>query len=147
MVVDKVFYTDGHDVMVTDSNLTVKKKQYRLIGITDHALKRIKPLRLGGLAIVLLGILVAASSTIHSFAAKMSDVNLFGKVYDGPQVLIAMGIVIAMVGLIWIFAVRPRYAVHISTAEGDTDVVVSTQREYVRQIVNALNRAVMALKK
>jgi hypothetical protein len=146
MVVDKVFYTNGHDVMVTDTSFTVKKKQYRILGITDHAIRKIKPLRMKGLFIVLLGALITLLSTLEYFSSQVDSVILFERVWSGSQVLLASGIVIALIGLIWTFAVKPRYAVHISTAEGDTDVVVSSQREYVRQIVNALNRAVMALK-
>jgi hypothetical protein len=147
MVVDKVFYTDGHDVVVTDTSLTVKKKQYRILGITDHAMRKIQPLRLNGLFIVLLGAFICVLSLLNDFSSRVNSITLFGEVWNGSQVLLACGIVIALIGLIWVFAVRPRYAVHIATAEGETDVVVSSQREYVRQIVNALNRAVMALKR
>lgn len=147
MVVDKVFYTDGHDVVVTDTSLMVKKKHYRILGITEHAMRKIKPLRLNGLFIVLLGALICILSLLDDFSTRVSNINLFGEVWSGSQVLLACGSMIVLIGVIWVFAVKPRYAVHIETAEGETDVVVSTQREYVRQIVNALNRAVMALKR
>ena len=57
--------------------------------------------------------------------------------------LIAGGAIV-LLGLLVTFLVRPRYAVRISTAEGDNDVIVSREREYVRQVVDALNRAFMA---
>ena len=37
--------------------------------------------------------------------------------------------------------IRQRYAVRIATAEGEKDVVVSSRKEYIQQIVDALNRA------
>jgi len=46
-----------------------------------------------------------------------------------------------MLGLIVMVIVRERYAVRIATAEGEKNAVVSNKKEYIAQIVNALNEA------
>jgi hypothetical protein len=52
-----------------------------------------------------------------------------------------IGVAVALIGTILILAVRERYAVRISTAEGEKNVIVSSRKEYVSQIVDALNEA------
>jgi hypothetical protein len=42
---------------------------------------------------------------------------------------------------------REKYAVRIYTAEGEKNVVVSASREYISQIIDALNRAFLDLVK
>ncbi|MEJ0033974.1 MAG: DUF6232 family protein [Bacteroidota bacterium] len=54
---------------------------------------------------------------------------------------VIFGAMIAVAGLLLAMLVKPRYAVRIKTAEGENDVVVSRQREYIRQIIEGLNKA------
>ncbi len=42
------------------------------------------------------------------------------------------------------FFTKERYAVSITTAEGERNVVVSDRKEYITQIVHALNEAFFA---
>ena len=48
---------------------------------------------------------------------------------------------LALIGIIVLAIVRERYAVRIATAEGEKNAVVSDKKEYISQIVNALNEA------
>jgi hypothetical protein len=48
---------------------------------------------------------------------------------------------VALIGLLVVAIVRERYAVRIATAEGEKNAVVSDKKEYISQIVNALNEA------
>lgn len=141
MTVDRVFYTNGNDVMVTDSTLTVNKKQYRLMGIINHGLKTIRPFRTPGLLMAMVGVLIAAVASVDYIRLRMPDILVLNKVIDTSFILMVIGGLLALVGLVMAFTVKTHYAVHISTAEGDADVIVSKEREYVTQIINALNRA------
>ena len=38
MIQDRILYTDGHDVTVTDTMFPVRNMSYRLVGITKHGL-------------------------------------------------------------------------------------------------------------
>lgn len=141
MTVDRVFYTNGNDVMVTDSTLTVNKKQYRLMGIINHGLKIIRPFRTPGLLMTIAGVLIAVVAGVDYVRVRLPEILVFNKVIDTSFILMVIGGFLALVGLVMAFTVKTHYAVHISTAEGDADVIVSKEREYVNQIINALNRA------
>ena len=54
------------------------------------------------------------------------------------------GGMLAVAGILIAILVKPKYAVRISTAEGESNVVVSRHQEYIRQIIDGLNRAFIA---
>ena len=58
MISDRVIYTDGHDVTVTDSTLQVNKVKYKLNGIIKHGLFILRPQRLPGILMVIIGLIV-----------------------------------------------------------------------------------------
>jgi hypothetical protein len=57
---------------------------------------------------------------------------------------ILFGALIALGGLLIATLVKTKYAVRIATAEGENDVIVSKHREYIRQIIEGLNKAFVA---
>jgi len=57
------------------------------------------------------------------------------------------GIIFFIAGMTIMFRQKEKYAVRIFTAEGEKNVVVSQSREYISQIVDALNRAYLDLMK
>lgn len=128
--------------MVTDSMFTVKKKHYRLIGIIKHGLRTIRPLRAPGLLLAITGVLVAALAWVDWITRRLPEPEVLNRTVDQSLLLLLPGALLVVAGLILVVTVKTRYAVHISTAEGENDVIVSSQREYVNQIVNALTRAV-----
>jgi len=142
MIQDKILYTDGHDVTVTDSMFHVRNMSYRLIGITKHGLHTVKPHRLPGFLVVLVGALLIACGVLNLIPQTyIPSVDIFHKSISGNTMLMGAGAAIVLVGVLIVGLLRERYAVRIATAEGEKDVVVSSQKEYVAQIINALNRA------
>jgi hypothetical protein len=145
MTVDKIFYTNGNDVSVSDSMFTVKKKKYRLPGITHHSFKVLKPVRVPGLVLTGLGVIVMLMGSFRMFSSSgMQEIDYAQWMISSDLIGLVGGGIIVFAGLLVTFIVKPHYAVHISTAEGDSDVIVSKEREYVRQVVDALNRAFLA---
>ena len=59
MIPDKVLYTDGRGITVTDSTFQVKNTSYRLNGITKHGLLIMRPERLPGMLLLIVGFIVA----------------------------------------------------------------------------------------
>ena len=51
------------------------------------------------------------------------------------------GVILSALSIVLLLAMRERFAVRIGTAEGEKDAVVSSRREYIAQIVDALTRA------
>jgi hypothetical protein len=141
-VPDKILYTDGHDVVVTDSFLQVKNKSYSLSGITKHGLQIIRPARGPAIFAFLLGVILTVAGLMRAIpSTSLPDFNIGGNYISANTLAIWAGLVLAALGLLIAFALKEKYAVRISTAEGEKDAVVSTQKEYIRQIVNALNEA------
>ena len=142
MIQDKILYTDGHDVTITDSMFMVRNMSYRLIGITKHGLHIVKPHRLPGYILFMLGVIVSLCGALKLTPENVvPSAQVFGLTLSGNTMVLIAGAGIVFMGILIIGLLRERYAVRIATAEGEKDVVVSTQKEYVNQIVNALNAA------
>ena len=142
MIQDKILYTDGHHVTVTDSMFRVRNMSYHLIGITKHGLHVVRPQRLPGFLVVVVGVLLLVSGVLNLMPENfIPSVDLFGITFSGKALLLGAGAGIMFVGVLIVGLMRERYAVRIATAEGEKDVIVSKQKEYVTQIISALNRA------
>lgn len=143
MIPDKVLYTDGRDVTVTESKLQVKNHEYELKGITKFGLFIRRPDRLPALLLITIGLVIAACGWLSLIPpSTMQDVKV-GNSYLGVNGLaLWTGGVFIVLGLILSIFTKERYSVRISTAEGEKDAIVSSKKEYISQIVNALNRAI-----
>ncbi|GHN00776.1 hypothetical protein WSM22_22650 [Cytophagales bacterium WSM2-2] len=143
-----LYYTDGHEVMITDSGFRVKKTTYNLNGITRHGLSIIYPARAPFAVLIIIGSLLFACGAINFLPASISgSVTLLGFTLLTNSVVMAAGIFLLIIGLLIMFMSKEKYAVRIFTAEGEKNVVISRSREYISQIVDALNRAFLDLVK
>jgi hypothetical protein len=145
MNTDKVYYTDGHEVTVTSSTLKVHNKEYLLPGITRHGLSTLKPQRAPGLLLFIIGMLVVVIGVYQLIPpGYVENVLIMDRWVTVNDWAIFAGALIALAGLLVATLVRTKYAVRIATAEGENDVVVSKHREYIRQIIEGLNKAFVA---
>jgi hypothetical protein len=140
MIPDKVIYTDGHDVVVTESTLKVKNTSYRLNGITKLSLWTIRPDVAPGIILLLIGIAGIVAGYMDLLPASMNW-KTETDIYSGNQLAIWIGTALGIIGILILALSRKRYAVRIATAEGEKNAVVSTKREYISQIVDAMNNA------
>ena len=62
-------------------------------------------------------------------------------VVSGDTLALWIGAALLVIGILILALSRERYAVRIATAEGEKNAIVSYKREYIAQIVDALNRA------
>jgi hypothetical protein len=142
MVADKVLYTDGHEVTITDTRLQVKNQSYQLKGITRHGFQRIKPQRFPALAIILTGLLLCIVGYFNLVSVVYTETyNFYGYTFSIDTLAILSGCLLMLTGVLIVGLIREKFAVRIETAEGEKDVVISTHQEYVLQIIQALNRA------
>jgi hypothetical protein len=140
MVPNKVIYTDGRDVVVTDAVLKVKNASYRLNGITKLCLWTIRPDRWPGVSLVLIGLAAAAAGYLNVLPADLNIPADNG--YLGANTIALWGgAALALIGVLALGLSKERYAVRIATAEGEKNAVVSYRREYISQIVDALHSA------
>ena len=144
MIPEKVIYTDGHDVTVTDSTLQVRNHEYRLNGITKCAMMVLQPQRAPAIILLLLGIGLIVVGVMQAIdPATIPDFNIADKLVSANTLAIWTGGALALIGLLLLGLMRVRYAVRIATAEGERDAVVSPKKEYIHQIVDAINHAFM----
>lgn len=142
MVPDKIIYTDGHDITVTDTELQVKKKTYKLDGIIKHGLMIMKPERLPAIILMALGVIALLIGLLELIApTTIADAYIDGSFVSANTIAIWIGAGLLAIGVIMLAVMRERYAVRIFTAEGEKNAVVSKSREYVTQIIAALNTA------
>lgn len=147
MIPDRVLYTDGHDVTITDSTFQVKNTSYSLKGIIKHGLLILKPHRLPGILLLVIGLLLCIAGVLTLIpASSVPDSYINGSYVSANTMAIWIGAALALIGLLITGLIRERYAVRIATAEGEKNAVVSTQKEYITQIVNALNEGLRLTK-
>ena len=140
---DKVLYTDGHEVTVTDKKLHVRKTEYILNGVTRCGMMVLRPQRAPGIILLILGVALAICGFMNLIpAGTIPDVEIANRPYGANTLAIWLGAALALIGILVLGIVRERYAVRIATAEGEKDAVVSDKREYVAQIVDAINQAI-----
>lgn len=145
MNTDKVYYTDGHDVVVTSSTLKVHNKEYLLPGITRHGLSTLKPVRAPGLFLFIIGMLVVVIGAYQLIPpGYIENTLIMDRWVTVNDWAILFGAILALTGLLIATLVKTKYAVRIATAEGESDVVVSKHREYIRQIIEGLNKAFLS---
>lgn len=137
---DKVIYTDGHDVIVTDSTLKVKSHSYKLAGITKASFWTIRPDRWPAVLLILLGIIAAVCGYLGLLPADW-NLQLDSGIVSGNTVALWTGLALFVLGILVLMLSRERYAVRIGTAEGEKNAIVSTKREYIAQIVDAVHTA------
>jgi hypothetical protein len=140
MATDKLIYTDGHDVIVTESTFKVKNTLYRLNGITKLSLWTIRPDRWPGILCLLIGLTAVVCGVMGLIPADINMATDNGYI-SGNELALYAGAGLALLGIIVLAASKERYAVHIATAEGEKNAIVSRKREYIAQIVDALHSA------
>lgn len=138
MIPDKIIYTDGHDVTVTDSTFKVKRAEYNITGITKYGLMILKPSRLPGVLLLLVGLVLLIGGMLNMFSPRM---EMGDQYVNANTMALLVGAGLSLIGVLILGLVRERYAVRIATAEGEKNAIVSRHKAYISQIVDALNRA------
>lgn len=147
MTTEKLLYTDGHKVTVTDSTFRVDKHLYHLEGIVRHDFKVIAPRR-----VPILVSITAGLSFLTLGVFNLVPVNVIPQLEVGNYVLTArllsliFGGAMLLAGFIFLMIEKEKYGVQIVTAEGEKDVVISKKREYITMIDEALTKALQRWK-
>lgn len=142
---EKVLYSDGSTVTVTESVLQVKKTGYDLTGITKYGLSILAPVRLPWVIVLVAGVgLITAGIMKWVPSALVDEYYLNDILVTGNLEAVLVGMLLTLTSLGFLLSLSERYAVSITTAAGEQNVVVSRRKEYVTCIVNALNSAFFA---
>jgi hypothetical protein len=139
---EPTIYTDGRDVKVTHNEFIAGKKSYKLEGIVNASINLIRASLVPPVFMLLLGIAVLASGLLHFYSSQRIDSLSVGYfIMTANRLAVLAGVLFLIIGIILSFKTRDKYAVHIVTAEGEKEPVISKKRDYVAQIVKALQHA------
>jgi len=142
---EKVLYTDGGSVTVTESALLVKKMWYDLRGVSKYGLIILQPSRLPWLVVMIMGIALLIVGSMKLVPGGWMDDMHWGDVIVTENLLsVLVGAVVTLTSIGVMLSVSERYAVSITTADGEHQVLVSRRKEYVSCIIRALNNAFFA---
>src|SRR5258708_7566957 len=109
MTQEKYIYTDGKDVVVTQSNLQTGKANYQLNGITNFGLAIVKAPNIPGSIITLIGLTILTNVFYHFIPGAAFEWLSLPTII--PEYLILLGAGITAAGLAWIILTPKRYAV------------------------------------
>lgn len=138
-----VIYTDGHGVKVTTTEFITAHANYLIAGISRVRIHAIKASKIPGVVLLLLGLAAMVASAIHLFNSMDVQPFYIGTILlTANRVAFAVGLVLLLAGIISMAAMRDKYAVNITTAEGEKEPVVSLKQDYITQIVTALQKVV-----
>src|SRR5258708_4434370 len=141
MITEKVLYTDGHEVTVTESSFKVRKTMYQLKGIIHHDFLVLHPHRIPSLLIMMIGVLTMMMGVFHWIPKNsMRAFQILSFQISENVAAISIGAVLLAAGAVILSFTKERYAIRLATAEGEKNVLVSKRKEYVAQILDALNR-------
>lgn len=139
MIPDKIIYTDGHDVEVTETKLKVKKHQYLLSGIVAHWIQILKPKRVPWIVLLIISLAVSVLGWLGMFPFSW-NIQLEDQTLMINPFMIWLGLGLAVMSILALVFLKQKYAVRIATAEGEKDAVVSDNKAYISQVEAALNR-------
>lgn len=140
---DKVLYTDGREVTVTDSTLQVKNNAYKLNGVTRCGMQVLAPRRAPGIILLIAGLALLTAGMLQALPSGIvNNLEIGARTFGVNTVAAWSGVALSLLGILVLGIVRERYAVRIATAEGEKDAVVSDHKEYIHQIVDAINQAI-----
>lgn len=143
-----LYFTDGRDVTITNSNFQVKNVNYPLEAIFSHRVSIVLPHRAPFTVLIVAGALVFLCGAFDFLPPNTNpSISFFGVPIIANAMVMVLGIAVMLLGMFVMFRLRDTYVVKVSTSTGEKTALVSHKREYVNQITDALNHAHLDLMK
>lgn len=114
---EKTFF-EYDDVKVTNARFISGNQTYAMSNVTSVKAFEETPKRFGGIVVLLIGLVIAASSLVP-------------------------GLVIAAAAAFYLYQQKTMYHVMLATAGGETSALKTNQKEYLSKVVSALNEAIV----
>ena len=119
METEKIFYQD-QNVTITQSRYIALGKTYAMRNISSVSIYRVERSTLLPMTLFTIGLIMCFDT----------DVRL-------------AGIILVLGSFVWMATMRSSYSVRISTNSGETNSLTSKNKQYVQEIVSALNDAIV----
>ena len=138
---NSIIYTDGHGVKITDSTFYVHRQSYSLDGIKEIKLLKIPSRKAPGIILFVIGFILMLLGSLGSMEQVSFETARRIVVLDADMVAIVAGVLLVVTAIVVSILTKSKYAVKITTAEGEKRPLESRNREYVAHVVNSLKRA------
>jgi hypothetical protein len=139
---ENTLYTDGHGIKVTTSEFVTGNNSYKIAGIIDAQVNLLRAAITPVVLIILIGLAGIITGAMHLYSHSSVEPFYIGSILvTVNRIVFFTGLLLVAAGLIRAVTMRGKYAVHIVTAEGHKDPVVSTKKEYILEIVAAIQKA------
>ena len=122
---EETFYSRGN-IHITNARAVLGGKTYAMANITSVAMAKRPANRTLGIVVALVGIILAACGGI-------GDTSLW----------IILGVLALLTGIVMAVITKPSYIVRLGSASGESDALSSKDQEYIREIVGAVNEAIV----
>lgn len=141
-----LYFTDGNSVVVTNSSLQVKNAVYPLANIYSHKVSVVSPKRVSSTIFMGIGILVFICGAMNLLPSTLTgSTSILGFTIIKNALIMVTGIAILLCAMVIMFLLKEKYVVSLSTSRGEKQIIVSRKREYVNEIIDALNHACLDL--
>lgn len=115
---ESIFFEHG-DVKVTSSRFINGGQTYAMNNVTSVKPYEKKPSRTGGIIVLLIGVIIMANSSLIT------------------------GLLIAAAATFYLYQQKTVYHILLSTSAGETTALVTYQRNYMNDVIAALNNAIV----
>jgi Family of unknown function (DUF6232) len=124
--VDEKTFFSSDGVTVTNARFLVDGQTFSMSNVTSVKAMEKKPNRLRPIGFSILG-LIALANAAHS----------------GEALYVFLGLILAVVGIVWYTKQHTIYHVMLHTSGGETSALKTHQRKYLDSVMNALNTAIV----
>ena len=120
-------YYSRDDIHITNARAVLGGKTYAMANITSVSMAKKPANRTLGIVIALIGVIIAACGGI-------GDTSIW----------IILGVLGLVVGIVIAALIKPSYIVRLGSASGESDALASHDQQYIREIVVAVNEAIIS---
>jgi hypothetical protein len=135
-------YTDGHGTKVTTQEFVTRDAIYLIRGIIDARMNQVTMSIIPAVFCIAAGLFAIVIGAMHLLQGQPDDNFHLGSLVLTPNRIAALlGFLFVFSGIVALLTRHKKYTVHIVTAEGERDTLISAQKVYVRRVVLAIRRA------
>ena len=139
---DTAIYSDGKGTKVTSHEFITRDGIYLMQGIIDARISKVKMSAVPAIFCIVAGLFAVILGAFRLLQGQPDDNFYLGSIVLTPNRIAALlGFFFIFSGIVALLTRHKKYTVHIVTAEGERDTVISTQKIYIRRIVLAIRRA------
>lgn len=121
-----VYYSEGN-VQISNARVVLGRTTYAMANITSVAIAEQPANKTPGIVLLVVGALIALCS-LSSRSAIMGMV---------------FGLALLGVGVVLLVNAKPQYVVRLGSSSGETNGLVSPNRDYILTVVKAINEAIV----